>query len=125
MKMRIKKYFLPCFLPVIAVLCSVFFSPAFAAMNKVDETELARANASITGASVKDPLVGVENDVLNPEKWQTSEVLNTDAGLSPSVKEAPVSVDLNVKGQTTLQFSFGGGHSTITGPGITSVTPLH
>lgn len=54
MKMRIKKYFLPCFLPVIAVLCFVFLSPAFADMEKVDEAELARANASVTGASNKD-----------------------------------------------------------------------
>jgi hypothetical protein len=124
MKMRIKKYFLPCFLPVIAVLCFVFLSPA-AAMNKVDETELARVNASITGTSVKDPLNVVEKGVLNPEKWQANETFNKDTGLSPSVREAPVSIDLNVKGQNTLQFSFGGGNSIITGPGITSATPLH
>ncbi len=52
--MRIKKYFLPFFLPVIAVLCFVFLSPAFADMKKVDEAELARTNASVTGAPVKD-----------------------------------------------------------------------
>jgi hypothetical protein len=54
MKMRIKKYFLPCFLPVIAVLCFVLLAPAFADMEKVDEAELARTNASVTGASDKD-----------------------------------------------------------------------
>ena len=54
MKMRIKKYFLPCFLPVIAVLCFVLPAPAFADMKKVDEAELAGANASVTGASDKD-----------------------------------------------------------------------
>ena len=52
--MRIKKYFLPCFLPVIAVLCFVLLAPAFAEMKKVDEAELARANVSVTGASDKD-----------------------------------------------------------------------
>ncbi len=52
--MWIKKYFLPCFLPVIAILCFVFLSPAFAEMKKVDEAELARTNASVTGASDKD-----------------------------------------------------------------------
>ena len=52
--MRIKKYFLPCFLPVIAVLCFFFLSPAFADMKKVDEAELAAANASVTAASDKD-----------------------------------------------------------------------
>jgi len=54
MKMRIKKYFLPCFLPVIAILCFVLLVPAFADMKKVDEAELARANASVTGTSNKD-----------------------------------------------------------------------
>jgi hypothetical protein len=122
--MRIKKYFLPCLLPLIAVLCFVFLSPAFAAMEKIDETELARTNASVTGASVKDPLAGVEKGVFNTETWQASEAFNNDTGLSPSVKEGPVNLDMNVKGQTTFQFSFGGGVSTLTGPGITSVTPL-
>jgi len=50
MKVRIKQHLLPCFLPVIAVLCFVFLSPAFADLRKVNECELARMNASITGA---------------------------------------------------------------------------
>jgi hypothetical protein len=54
MKMRIKKYFLPCFLPVITVLCFVLIAPAFADMKKVDEAELAEANASVTAVSDKD-----------------------------------------------------------------------
>ena len=54
MKMRIKKYFLPCFLPIITVLCFVLIAPAFADMKKVDEAELAQANASVTRASDKD-----------------------------------------------------------------------
>ena len=49
MRMRIKKDFLPCFLPVIAVLCFVILAPAFAQFNKVNECELARTNASLTG----------------------------------------------------------------------------
>ena len=49
MKMRIKKDFLLCFLPIIAVLCFVFIAPAFADFKKVNECELARANASLTG----------------------------------------------------------------------------
>ena len=52
--MRIKKYFLPCFLPVIAFLSFVLIASAFAEMKKVDEAELAGANASVTGASDKD-----------------------------------------------------------------------
>ena len=52
--MRIKKYFLPCFLPVIAVMCFLLLAPAFADMEKVDEAELAQVNASVTGAFVPD-----------------------------------------------------------------------
>jgi len=48
MKMRIKKYFLPCFLPVIAIQCFVFLSPVFAEFKEVNECELARASASLT-----------------------------------------------------------------------------
>ncbi len=40
---------MPYFLPVIAVLCFVFLSPAFADFRKVNECELARANASLMG----------------------------------------------------------------------------
>ena len=118
--MRIRKYFLSCFLPVIAILCFVLLSPAFAAMEKVDETELARTKASVTGTSIKDPLAGVEKD-LNQETWQASEAFSKD--LSQAVEDRPVSLNLNIKGQTTFQFYFGGGNSTVTG-GITSVTPL-
>lgn len=46
--MRIKKDFLICFLSTIAVLF-VFRSPAFADFEKVNECELARTNASLTG----------------------------------------------------------------------------
>jgi hypothetical protein len=51
-KMRIKKDFLPCFLPVIGVLCFVLLSPAFAEFKKVSECELARNNASRIGQLV-------------------------------------------------------------------------
>ena len=44
----------------MAVLSFVLLAPAFADMEKVDEAELARTNASVTGASVKDQIVGVE-----------------------------------------------------------------
>ena len=66
--MRIKKYFLPCFLPVIAVLCFVLPAPAFADMKKVDEAELARANASVTGASNKNWHAGAVSAVGTPDK---------------------------------------------------------
>ena len=47
--MRIKKDFLPCFLLVIAVLFFGLLAPASADFKKVNERELARANASVTG----------------------------------------------------------------------------
>jgi hypothetical protein len=123
MKMRIRKYFLPCFLPVIAALCFILLSPVFAAaMEKVDETELARTNASVTGASAKDPFAGVGKGVQ--ENWQANESVSKDTGLSSAVKEEPVNLNMNINGQTTFQFYKGSGYSTVTG-GITSVGPLH
>jgi hypothetical protein len=125
MKMRIKKYFLPCFLPVIAILCFVFLSNAFAAMEKVDEAVLAQTNASVTGGPVNGQIAGAENGGVNPETWQASETLNRDAVIFPSFGKTDVtSVDMNVNGQTTFQFYFGGSTSNVTG-GITSVKPLH
>jgi len=54
MKMRLRQYFPACFLLMIAVLCAVLLSPALADMQKVDEHELARVNASVTGDPVDD-----------------------------------------------------------------------
>lgn len=55
MKMWIRKNFLPCFLLVIALLCFVFLSPAFAEFLKINECLLARTNASLTGQMVETP----------------------------------------------------------------------
>ena len=122
--MRIKKYFLPCFLPVIAVLCFVFLSPAFADMKKVDEMELARTNVSVTGASVKDQSVGVEKGMAIPEKCQACENFDKNGAVfSPSMGKADViGVDMNINGQGTLHFYRGETNMNMTG-GITSVTP--
>jgi len=120
MKMRIKKYFLPCFLPVIAVLCFVLLAPAFADMKKVDEAELAQANASVTGASVQDQIVGVEKGVVSPETCQACGTGIGDAVFSPSESKETNFVGLNIKGQGTFNFIFGGWNSNMTG-GITSV----
>ena len=88
----------------MAVLSFVLFAPAFADMEKADEAELAMTNASVTGASVKDQIVGVEKGVVNPEMWQASETFNKDADLSPSVGKAveAIGLDLNINGQTTF-----------------------
>ena len=120
MKMRIKKYFLPCFLPAIAVMCFVLLSPAFADMEKVDEAELARANASVTGASVNDQIVSVEKNVVSQETCQTCGTDTGGAVFSPSVSKETNVVSLNIKGQGTFNFIFGGWNSNMTG-GVTSV----
>ena len=86
--MRMKKYFLTYFLSVIAVLCFVLPYPALADMKKVDEAELARTNASVTGgASVQDQIVGVEKGAVNPETCQASENFHKDDVFSPSVSK--------------------------------------
>jgi hypothetical protein len=120
MKMRIKKYFLPCFLPVIGVLCFVLIAPAFAEMKKVDEAELARTNASVTGASTPDQIAGVEKDVVNQETLKASGTNTGDAVFSPPVSTESAFLILNVNGQETFKFGITRVNSTITG-GITSV----
>jgi len=125
MKMRIKKYFLPCFLPVIAVLSFVLIAPAFAEMKKVDEAELARANASVTGASVPEQIIGVEKDVVSPETWKASGTNNTgDAVLSPPVSTESAFMSLNINGQETFKFGISGMNSNVTG-GVISSAKFH
>ena len=120
MKMRIKKYFLPCFLPVITVLCFVLIAPAFAEMKKVDEAELARANASVTGEAVPDQIIGVEKGAVSPETWKASGTNTADAVLSPPVSTESAFVSLNITGQETFKFGMTGVNSTVTGGVITS-----
>ena len=123
MKRIFSRLFFVLIIPVIAVLCFVLLTPAFAGMKKVDEAELSRTNASVTGASVKDQNVGIEN--VLPETWQAIRTVDTgDAGFSPSLGKAEgTSVDMTINGQKTFQFYLGPTTTTITGPGITSVKP--
>jgi len=120
--MRIKKDFILYFLLIIAALSFVFLYPAFADMKKVDESELARTNASVTGASVNNQVAGVEKGVANTETWKTSEIINKgDVVFSPSVNVQEITgLDLNIRGQKTFQFYFGGSNTAVTG-GVTSV----
>ena len=126
MKRIFSRLFPALIIPVIAVVCFVLLAPAFADMKKVTEAELARANASVKGAPVKDQIVGIEKDAVSPETCQACGTGTGNAGFSPSVSKAMerISLELNIKGQTTFQFSFGPWNSNMTG-GITSVTPLH
>jgi hypothetical protein len=122
MKCIFSRLFPGLIIPVIAVVCFVLLAPAFADMKKVDEAELARTNASVTGAPVKDWNVGVEKDAVISETWQTNETLNNSV-YSPQMNKDTgdaINLDLNIKGQTTFQFYFGQWNSSMTG-GITSV----
>jgi len=109
----------PSIICAVLLFGAVLVSPAFADMKKVDERELSRTNASVTGASVKDQLAGVAKVEINPETLQVSETLNKDADFSPLVSKTTESIGLNINGQPTFQFYYGGSSST-TGS-ITSV----
>jgi hypothetical protein len=111
------------FIPVICavlLLGAVLVSPAFADMKKVDETELARANASVTGAPIKEPVASVDKNTVLQETLVTFD--KRDAVFSPSVNKEINSVNLNINGQETFNFYFGPSNMSITG-GITSVKP--
>ena len=114
---------------VTSIVCAVLLfgavlvSPAFADKKKVDDADLAKMNASVTGEPVKVQSVVIEKDEDNPEILQSRERenLKTDIGSSPSVTKTtePISQDYNINNQT-YQFSFGRSTLNITG-GITSV----
>jgi len=63
MHMRIKQKFLPCFLLAVAALCFVFIPPAFSELKKVNECELARLNASVTGQMDLNQCIAAWNDL--------------------------------------------------------------
>lgn len=116
-----KGHYEPSIICAVLLFGAVLVSPAFADMKKVDETELARANASVTGASIKEPVAGVDkNTVL----WDNDHLKNSaERVFSPVVNKATeaINLNLNISGQETFNFYFGGSNSTVTGPGITSV----
>jgi hypothetical protein len=112
-----------------SILCAIFLfgailvSPAFAEMEKVNEAELAQTNASVTGASVKKQINCVEKDGTCLETKQNSVTSNNVAAASPTVRgitTEAIDLNLNISGQTTFQFYFGGSTSNATGS-ITSV----
>ena len=50
--MRKRQHLLPCFLLVAAIVCFLCISPAYSEFKRVNECELARTNASVTGQPV-------------------------------------------------------------------------
>ena len=125
-KMQIKKYFRPCLLPVIAVMCFVLVAPAFADMKEVDEAELSRTKVSLTGTPIKNfncvekngTCLETEQDIVTSDK-----VAAVSSSAVRSITTEAINLNQNINGQTTFQFYFGGSNSYVTGPGITSVKP--
>jgi hypothetical protein len=89
-------------------------------MKKDDEAEMAKANASVTGASVKDQIVYAEKDVLNQKKeaLRASETFNKDVNVPPSVSKNN-SMDTYVSGHKASNVGFEGLNVIITGGSIT------
>lgn len=102
---------------------AVFILPVSAEMKKIDEAELARTNASMTGPSVKDRTFGAHRSANRPATELAIVTSDKATALSPiSVNKAMegVSINLNISGQETWQFNFGSYNSNYYG-GITGV----
>ena len=120
-----KEYNGPLILCAALLLGALLIAPAFAEMKKVDDSEMAKTNASVTGASVKDQNVGVEKYLVNPQLLPDSESFNKNADSSPtmSASSAATFLDMNINGQTTFTFGFGG--STYSEEGSITSVKMH
>ncbi len=102
---------------------AVLVYPAFAQMKKVDEAELARANASVTGESVKNQAVTAEKGAAVQQSVSTGNLAKGDSVLVPYDNSLEsVGISLNIKGQETFTFRIDRSRSEVTG-GVTGVTP--
>jgi len=116
-----------CLIPAVMILLFIFPLPVLAQMKKVDDAELARTNASVTGNSVKDQATGVEKSLVRTETEQTPGILDkggavSSLSLSKSNVMESIGLNLNINGQETFKFYYGGSTSTVTG-GVKAVTP--
>ena len=108
---------------VALLLCAVLVSPSFGQMMKVDEEELARANASVTGASVKNQGVAAEKGATVQDSVTTGNLAKGESVLVPYDNSLEsVGISLNIKGQETFTFRVDRIHSETIG-GVTGVTP--
>ena len=118
---EMKGYNGPSILCAALLFGALLIAPAFAEMKKVDDAEMAKANASVTGASVKDQIVDAEKDVLKQEEeaLQASETFNKGDNVPPSVSKESNSVDTYVSGHTASNVGFEGLNVITTGGSIT------
>ena len=116
-----KGYNGPSILCAVLMFGALLIAPAFAEMKKAGDAEMAKTNASVTGASVKDQAVGIEKDVRDQEQslLQTSDTFNKDANAPPSVSKGSNSVDTYVSGHTASNVGFEGLNVITTGGSIT------
>jgi len=115
-----KKYVSRYLFCVMLLFAFILVSSAFAELKKVEEGELARANASITGAPIPDQSVDVGKDAALPETIKTFDKAEPVVAPAASNITDSTSVMLNITGQETFRFILNGNHSITTG-GITSV----
>ena len=117
-----KGHYDPSIICAVLLFGTVLVSPAFADMKKVDETELAQANASVTGASIQEPVASVDKNTVLQENDPRQN--GTERVFPPAVNKAgEINLNLNIDGQTTFDFYRGQTTTNMTGPGITSVKP--
>jgi hypothetical protein len=89
---------------------ALFIFPVSAEMKKIDEAELARTNASITGPAVKDRTFSAHrgaNRAGTEQAIVTSDKATSLSPLSANKAMEGVSLNLNISGQETWQFNFG------------------
>ena len=116
------RFTLPIF-SLVFLIGAVLVSPVSAELKKLDDAELARTNASVTGIAVKDKIAGAKRGTVRPETEHA--ILSPDKGttlLFTSGNKAMegISLNLNISGQETWQFNFGSYNTNYYG-GITGV----
>lgn len=122
----------------ISIFCAallfgaVLVSPSFGQMQKVDEEELARANASVSGTPVKERRAGIVKDTVRQDMTQASTTFAVQEIATVGIEDILYSpseiflnrisgLRLNIKGQEIFMFYHSEAIVTTTG-GITSVT---
>ena len=101
---------------------AVLVSPSFGQMQKVDEEELARANASVTGESVKDQGVAAEKGATVQDTVTTGNLATGNSILVPNDNAyESIGISLNIKGQETFTFRADNYRSQTVG-GVTGIT---
>jgi len=106
----------------LIILGSVFFHcitlvwSASAEMRKVNDAELARMNVSVTSTSARERHISVDKSEARQltEKMVVNYDKEVDFSSSVKVMES-IGLTLNIKGQETFRYEFGGASSNTIG----------